>query len=102
MGRLGLTDRPTDLARLQAVAAVGQSVLVEAYEGDLAGASWRWQIVPVDAQHSVVAYHGYADISKAGYIMEKTYNREPYLEHGIVAGSNMVMLRAVRNKLKQK
>lgn len=32
MGRLGLSDRPADLAQLQAVAAVGQSVLVEAYE----------------------------------------------------------------------
>lgn len=35
MGRLGLTERPTDLARLQAVAAVGQSILVEAYERSL-------------------------------------------------------------------
>ena len=35
MGRLGLTGRPTDLAQLQAVAAVGQSVLVEAYERSL-------------------------------------------------------------------
>ncbi|MGO8752067.1 MAG: glutamate 5-kinase [Thermoguttaceae bacterium] len=32
IGRLGLTQRPTDVAHLQAVAAVGQSVLVEAYE----------------------------------------------------------------------
>ena len=32
MGRLGLRKRPTDLAHLQAVAAIGQSVLVEAYE----------------------------------------------------------------------
>jgi glutamate 5-kinase len=32
MGRLGLKKRPTDIAQLQAVAAVGQSVLVEAYE----------------------------------------------------------------------
>ena len=32
MGRLGLKSRPTDLARLQAVAAVGQSVLIESYE----------------------------------------------------------------------
>ena len=35
MGRLGLKARPTDLARLQAVAAVGQSILVEAYERSL-------------------------------------------------------------------
>jgi glutamate 5-kinase len=32
MGRLGLKSRPTDLAHLQAVAAVGQTMLVEAYE----------------------------------------------------------------------
>jgi len=32
MGRLGLKNRPTDLARLQAVAAVGQSLLIESYE----------------------------------------------------------------------
>jgi glutamate 5-kinase len=35
MGRLGLTSRPTDLAQLQAVAAIGQSSLVEAYERSL-------------------------------------------------------------------
>ncbi|MBX7072859.1 MAG: glutamate 5-kinase [Pirellulales bacterium] len=32
MGQLGLKQRPTDLATLQAVAAVGQSYLVQAYE----------------------------------------------------------------------
>jgi len=32
MGRLGLDRRPTDLARLQAVAAVGQTSLIEAYD----------------------------------------------------------------------
>ena len=37
MGRLGLKSRPADLAHLQAVAAVGQSVLVEAYERALSG-----------------------------------------------------------------
>ena len=37
MGRLGLTARPTDLAHLQAVAAIGQSWLVEAYQRALSG-----------------------------------------------------------------
>src|SRR5271169_1115053 len=32
MGRLGLSQRPTDLPHLQAVAAIGQALLVEAYE----------------------------------------------------------------------
>jgi glutamate 5-kinase len=36
MGRLGLARRPTDLAQLQAVAAVGQAHLIQAYERVLA------------------------------------------------------------------
>jgi glutamate 5-kinase len=35
MGQLGLTKRPRDLAHLQAVAAVGQTNLVEAYDREL-------------------------------------------------------------------
>jgi glutamate 5-kinase len=35
MGRLGLTKRPTELAKLQAVAAVGQSNLIETYDRGL-------------------------------------------------------------------
>ncbi|MEO1497297.1 MAG: glutamate 5-kinase [Planctomycetota bacterium] len=36
IGRLGLTERPTDLAGLQAAAAVGQSALIEAYHNEFA------------------------------------------------------------------
>lgn len=35
LGRLGIKRRPTDLAKLQAVAAVGQTALVEAYDRSL-------------------------------------------------------------------
>jgi glutamate 5-kinase len=35
MGRLGLSERPVDVAHLQAVAAIGQSALVEAYDRSL-------------------------------------------------------------------
>jgi glutamate 5-kinase len=35
MGRLGLKKRPSDLSQLQAVAAVGQTALVEAYDRSL-------------------------------------------------------------------
>jgi len=39
MGRMGLTMRPQELAHLQAVAAIGQSCLIEAYERVLRGHS---------------------------------------------------------------
>jgi glutamate 5-kinase len=37
MGRMGLDRRPQELAHLQAVAAIGQSCLIEAYERSLRG-----------------------------------------------------------------
>ncbi|NBW86524.1 MAG: glutamate 5-kinase, partial [Planctomycetia bacterium] len=37
MGRIGLARRPQELAQLQAVAAIGQSCLIEAYERALRG-----------------------------------------------------------------
>src|SRR5271163_524234 len=36
MGRLGLAKRPTDLRQLQACAAIGQALLMRAYEDCLA------------------------------------------------------------------
>ena len=71
-------------------------VLVEASGGELNGAKWRWQIVPTAPGRTVVAYHGFANLRKSTSILEQTLRREPYLEHGLVAGSNMVMLRAIR------
>lgn len=76
--------------------SIDQGVLLEGLEGDLKGAKWRWQIVPVEDNKSVVAYHGFAHIGKSAYILEKTINREPYLEHGLMTGTNMVMLGAIR------
>ena len=46
--------------------------------------------------------HGWADMKKAGYVLEKSVKREPYLEHGFMAGSNMVMLRALKRAVEGK
>lgn len=70
-------------------------VLVQGLDGDLAGAEWRWQVIHASASECIVAYHGWANIPQSGYILEKSMKREPYLEHGFMAGSNLVMLRAL-------
>ena len=73
-----------------------RGVDIKALDGDLEGAKWLWQFAPNGKESTIVAYHGYADVKQAGYILEKTVKREPYLEHGFMAGSNMVMLRAIK------
>ncbi len=74
----------------------------EAIEGDLKGALWRWQVIPESPNSCVVAYHSWADILKSTYILEKSMRREPYLEHGFLVGSNMVMLGAVKRTVERK
>ena len=70
-------------------------------DGDLKGAQWRWQLVPSANNKTIVAYHGWADVKGTAEVMAKTVKREPYLEHGIMAGSNMVMLRAIRRSVEK-
>jgi hypothetical protein len=85
----GLTSR-------NRMTTTADGVIVEAAGGELDGAMWRWQIVPTAPNRTVVAYHGFANLRKSTAILEQTLRREPYLEHGLVAGSNMVMIRAIR------
>lgn len=83
------------------LSSAGDGVILEGLEGDLAGAKWRWQIIPTAPDNTVVAYHGFAKVGKAAVILDKTVRREPYLEHGLMAGSNMVMLRAMRRAVER-
>jgi hypothetical protein len=83
------------------MATVDQGVVIEGLEGDLAGCTWRWQIFPTGPDSTIVAYHGFADVRKAAFILDKTVQREPYLEHGLMAGSNMVMLRAMKRAVEK-
>ncbi len=75
---------------------VPDGVTWEGLEGDLAGGEWRWQAMTDGDNDCIVAYHGWADILKSTYILEKSMRREPYLEHGFLVGSDMVMLRSVK------
>jgi hypothetical protein len=81
---------------------VSDGLTWDGLEGDLAGAKWRWQATPDGKDGAVVAYYGWVDILKSNYILKKSMRREPYLEHGFLVGSNMVMLRAVKRAVEKK
>ena len=79
-----------------------KGVMIEAMDGELKGSFWRWQIEPISKNKTIVAYHGFTDVGNTTYILKKTVKREPYLEHGIVAGSNIIMLRAMKKIVESK
>ncbi len=92
---LGLTSR-------NRLSFTPDGVLIEGLDGNLPGALWRWQVVDNGPNESIVAYHSWADINKTHYILKKSIKAEPYLEHGFMAGSNMVMLRALKRVAEMK
>lgn len=71
-------------------------VVLSGIDGDLMGARWRWQVQALSPQRTLVAYHGYADVGATTGIMRTTVRREPYLEHGVMAGSNLIMMNAMK------
>ncbi len=71
-------------------------VLIQGLDGDFGGALWRWQIKETGQSECIVAYHGWVNLNKSAYILKKSVKAEPYLEHGFLAGSNMVMLAALK------
>ncbi len=77
-------------------------VIIEALDGSLGGALWRWQIADQGQASCTVAYHGWVNLLKAGNMLSKSVKVEPYMEHGLVAGSNMVMLRAMERVVEAK
>ncbi|MBN2528142.1 MAG: hypothetical protein JXR76_17250 [Deltaproteobacteria bacterium] len=81
---------------------VKDGVMLQAVSGDLAGAAWRWQTVPLSSSRTMVAYHAFADVGKTSAILETTVKREPYLEHGLVLGSNIVMMKAMKKIAQEK
>ncbi|MBN2719028.1 MAG: hypothetical protein JXX14_24485 [Deltaproteobacteria bacterium] len=71
-------------------------VALNAVSGDLEGAVWRWQTAALGNHRTLVAYHAFADVGKMSAILQTTVKREPYLEHGLVLGSNIVMVKAMK------
>jgi hypothetical protein len=77
-------------------------VIIEGLDGALEGALWRWQVAEQTPNSCTVAYHGWVNMLKAGSILAKSVKVEPYMEHGLVVGSNMVMLRAMEKVVEAK
>ncbi|MDM4017407.1 glutamate 5-kinase [Roseiconus lacunae] len=64
MGKLGLSQRPTDLGHLQAVAAIGQADLIQSYEASLAE-SGRHAAQVLLTRNDLQSREGYLNVRNA-------------------------------------
>ena len=64
--------------------------------GDLKSGRYGWEFVPLDGGKSTLAmFYGNADIRSQGFLMRSLVDQEPFLEHGLNVGIQLVAVRAV-------
>ena len=64
--------------------------------GDLKRGRYGWEFLPLDGGKGTLAmFHGNADVRSQGFLMRSIVDQEPFLEHGLNVGIQLVAVRAV-------
>jgi len=64
--------------------------------GDLKRGRYGWEFLPLDGgKRTLAMFHGNADIRSQGFLMRSLVDQEPFLEHGLNVGIQLVAVRAV-------
>lgn len=64
--------------------------------GDLKRGRYGWEFLPLDGgERTLAMFHGNADIRSQGFLMRALVDQEPFLEHGLNVGIQLVAVRAV-------
>ncbi len=64
--------------------------------GDLKNGRYGWEFLPLDGgKRTLAMFHGNADIRSQGFLMRSLVDQEPFLEHGLNVGIQLVAVRAV-------
>ena len=68
--------------------------------GDIKRGRYGWEFLPVDGgRGTLTLFHGNADIRSQGFLLRTLVDEEPYLEHGLNVGIQLVALRAVHQRV---
>jgi ribosome-associated toxin RatA of RatAB toxin-antitoxin module len=64
--------------------------------GDLKRGRYGWEFLPLDGgKRTLALFYGNADIRSQGFLLKTLVDKEPYLEHGLNVGIQLVAVRAV-------
>jgi hypothetical protein len=83
------TMRMTDQAPL---------MTIDATEGALAGGRWKFELATVAPEATLVTGWARFGFNDSTWLLEKLVNADPYLAHGMIAASQVMLLRAIRSR----
>jgi hypothetical protein len=83
------TMRMTDQAPL---------MTIDATEGAMTGGRWLFELAPVGPEVTLVTGWARFAFNDTSWLLEKLVSADPYLEQGMVAACQVMLLRAVRSR----
>jgi hypothetical protein len=71
---------------------------IDATQGALAGGRWKFELAPVSAEGTLVTGWAHFGFNDSTWLLEKLVNADAYLGQGMIAASQVMLLRAIRSR----
>jgi hypothetical protein len=76
-------------------------VAIDATDGALKGGRWRFRTPTLPSGEGVVIGYSQFDVTKTTWLIEKIASLDPAMGHGLAAATQVMLLRALRKRVKQ-
>lgn len=77
----------------------GAVIAVDAVEGSLAGGQWRFDTFDYPWGEAAVIGWGRFDPADTSWLIRRVIDGSPYFRHGLVAASQVMVMRSIRNRV---
>jgi hypothetical protein len=79
----------------------GTLISVDATSGMLNGGSWRFETSAPTPSSTIVLGWGSFDLKKSTWLLQSLIAADPYLEHGLAAAADIMLVRSLRARAKK-
>jgi hypothetical protein len=76
----------------------GNEMTIDATDGAIKGGRWQFAVAPLSAEVTLITGWARFGFQDSSWLLEKLTNADPYLGHGIVGASELMLMRAIRSR----
>jgi ribosome-associated toxin RatA of RatAB toxin-antitoxin module len=67
-------------------------------KGDIKTGAWRWELIPLTDNRTVLVYTLYTDIRESSWVLKMALKSDPSMEHGINIATGLVTISAIKRR----
>ena len=74
----------------------GSEMAIDATQGALKGGRWQFAVTPLNAETTLITGWARFDFKDSNWLLEKLTTADPFLGHGLIGASELMLMRAIR------